>query len=51
MAIVRKFVAAAVVAGTLALLPALADQANAAPVSSKIVKVTPAGQGDWPFAR
>lgn len=52
MAIIRKIVAAAAAAGALALIPAIADQAQAAPVSSKVISVTPqGGQGEWPFAK
>ena len=51
MATVRKFIAAAVVAGAVAI--SAIGQADAAPVKPiKSVVVSPnGGQGDWPLAK
>lgn len=50
MATVRKIIAAAVVAGAIAI--SAVGQADAAPVGPKTIVVSPAGgQGDWPLAK
>lgn len=52
MAIVRKVIAAAALAGALAVIPISATPADHASPTVKITKIsTRGGQGDWPLAR
>ncbi|MGB7963698.1 MAG: hypothetical protein WCF12_12185 [Propionicimonas sp.] len=52
MTIVRKVIAAAALAGALAVIPISATPADhAAPTVKTSKVVTRGGQGDWPLAR
>ncbi|MBK9697412.1 MAG: hypothetical protein IPO80_08495 [Propionibacteriaceae bacterium] len=52
MAIVRKVIAAAALAGALAIIPITAASADhAAPAVKSIKVIAHGGQGDWPLAR
>ena len=49
---IRRIIAATVVAGALFATSGLVQQADAAPITSGGIKVTPqGGQGNWPFAK